>query len=87
MSEIKKAHSFCYENGAVNLTGVKEVKSFTDREVVLTLEDSGLVVKGEGLSVSELDTSTGIVRVTGTLNHIGYTRAAEPISFLKRLLK
>lgn len=87
MSEMKKAHSFCYENGAVNLTGVKEVKSFTDREVVLTLEDSGLVVRGEGLSVSELDTSTGIVKVTGTLSHIGYTGTGEPLSFLKRLLK
>lgn len=84
---MKKVHSFCYENGAVSLTGVKEVKSFTDREVVLSLEDSGLVVRGENLSVSELDTNTGIVKVTGTLNHIGYTRASEPMGFLKRLLK
>lgn len=87
MAEPKKAHSFSYENGAVTITGVKEVKSFSDREVILTLEDCGLSVRGEGMSVSELDTATGVVRVSGILRNIGYTPTAEPLGFLRRLLK
>ena len=54
------------------LSGVCEVKSFDEVEVVLTTSCGELTVEGEGLHVSTLDMTRGAVVIDGTINGLYY---------------
>lgn len=70
----EKPHRFTLENrtsGAV--TGVRDVKSF-DEKVILLATDYGLItIKGEELHVSLLDLEKGEVELSGQVDSIVYT--------------
>jgi|AGTN01.2.fsa_nt_gi YabP family. len=80
-------HTLNYQKNRLTLTGVKEVKSFEDKEVVLNLADVGMLVKGTGLTVAELNLKTGLLRIDGTLDSVAYTRSHEKLGVIKRLFK
>jgi sporulation protein YabP len=80
-------HQMNYAKGSLALSGVKEVLSFEDKEVVLTLTDRGMVVKGSELSVAELNLKTGLLKIDGQVHSISYTRSHEKLSFMKKLFK
>ena len=52
---------------AITVKGVREVVSFDDSGVDLLTVCGRLVLEGEGLRVTELNTKDGIVEVTGKL--------------------
>lgn len=84
---INKEHSVNYAKGVLTVTGVKEVDSFEDKEVILKLGTGGMVVKGSGLAVSELSVSSGTLRVTGVIESISYNKVREKQNFFKKLFK
>ncbi len=49
------------------LSGVKEVEGFTETEVRLFTEMGQLTVKGKNLRVSQVDTDTGELIMTGDM--------------------
>ena len=49
----------------LSVPGVKDVNAFTEESVILTLETSSLVVRGENLHISKLDLESGEVDVDG----------------------
>ncbi|MBR1498002.1 MAG: sporulation protein YabP [Oscillospiraceae bacterium] len=59
----------------LSLSGVEEVGSFDEREIVLRTSLGGLTVEGEGLSISRLDVEAGNVEVQG---HVSALRYDEP---------
>ncbi len=79
----KRAHAM--------ISGVEEVVSFDDREVVLETSQGTLTVKGEGLKVSRLTVEQGEVDIGGRMDSFVYTesrgRKAQGESFLSRLFK
>ena len=71
----------------LSVTGVKDVNAFTEESVILTLETSSLVVRGETLHISKLDLESGEVDVDGKVNSLQYIKENQDKSFLKRLLR
>ena len=56
------------------VTGVRDVNAFTEESVVLTLESSSLVIKGESLHVNKLNLESGEVNVDGKVNSLQYIK-------------
>ena len=71
----------------LSVTCVKDVNAFTEESVILTLETSSLVVRGENLHISKLDLESGEVDVDGKVNSLQYIKENQDKSFLKRLLR
>lgn len=76
---------------AVNLTGVREVVSFDENQVVMDTDMGLLTIKGKELHVSRLTVEKGEVDVEGTLDSLTYSsneayrKAGQ--SFISRLFK
>lgn len=64
------------------VSGVEEVESFDEREVVMRCGGALLVVGGEELSVSQLSVEKGDVTVTGRIDSLVYEEAAAKRSGL-----
>ena len=79
----KRAHAM--------ISGVEEVISFDDREVVLETSQGTLTIKGEGLKVSRLTVEQGEVDIGGRMDSFAYTesrgKGAQGESLLSRLFR
>ena len=65
----KKRHNIIMENREkLTFSGVIDVDSFDENSVVVFTELGELSIKGEGLHVDNLDTSTGELIISGTVN-------------------
>lgn len=81
--EIKKR-----QTGRV--TGVKEVDSFSEEEILLQTEEGRLRVKGSGLHIQSLDLKEGILTMEGRTDSLTYLSKGEKVqaeSFMKRLFR
>ena len=74
-----------------NLTGVNDVLSFDEREVILETEQGMLMMKGSGLHVNRLTLDKGEVDVEGKIDSFTYSEqasvTAKSESLLTRLFK
>ena len=61
----------------LSISGVEEVESFDEREIVMRTVAGGLVVTGEGLSVSRLSVESGDVSVSGRVDSLRYEDPSE----------
>ena len=57
----------------LTFSGVIDVDSFDENSVVVFTELGELSIKGEGLHVDNLDTSTGELIISGTVNGMVYS--------------
>ena len=82
---------FLQNRGNVSITGVTDVVSFDESQVILDTDMGLLTLKGKDLHVSRLTIEKGEVDVDGTVDSLAYSsnesirRAGE--SMLSRLLK
>ena len=82
---------FLQNRGNVSITGVTDVVSFDESQVILDTDMGLLTVKGKDLHVSRLTIEKGEVDVDGTVDSLAYSsnesirRAGE--SMLSRLFK
>lgn len=67
------------------LTGVEEVGSFDEHEIVMQTTEGSLILRGEGLCVGRLSTETGEVSVEGLITELRYEEAAPRGGFWARL--
>ena len=74
------------ERRALSLSGVEDVESFDEREIVLRCAGSVLVVGGESLSVSRLSVESGDVTVQGRIDSLIYEDALPRRGGLRRRL-
>lgn len=87
-----RAHSCLLKDRAgVNLTGVREVVSFDENEVVMDTDLGLLTLKGKELHVSRLTVEQGEVDVEGTIDSLAYSsneaHRKEGQSIFTRLFK
>ena len=62
----QRAHSVTVENrSAVKLTGVTDVASFNEQEIVMTSDAGEIALLGAGLHISQLNLEEGKVTVEG----------------------
>lgn len=86
-----KGHSLTLEerkNG--RLTGVQDVHSFNENEILLLTDAGKVLIKGEQLHVKGLDLEMGETEIEGKVNSISYLtknaqKKEEPL--LKRLFR
>ena len=82
---------FLQNRGNVSITGVTDVVSFDESQVILDTDMGLLTLKGKDLHVSRLTIEKGEVDVEGTVDSLAYSsnesirRAGE--SMLSRLFK
>ncbi len=73
-----------------SLSGVVDVVSFDEQEVVLETDMGAMIICGEDLSVTNLSVDSGDVSLTGKIDSIKYTDASmkrSGESLWKRLWK
>ncbi len=61
----------------LDMTGVKEVTSFDEKQLVLTTEGGPLIVDGEGLHVTSLMLEDGRVSIDGQINALTYVQRRQ----------
>ena len=65
------------------ITGIREVISFDEKEILLHTEEGKLSIKGEGLHVKHLDLKSG--QLIDSLTYLGRKKDKKEGSLLKRL--
>lgn len=88
----KRAHKLILNNRRTcNLTGVSDVLSFDEHEIILETEQGMLMIKGNDLHVSRLTLDKGEVDVDGRIDSFTYSEqssmGAKGESLLARLFK
>ena len=69
-----RPHKLTLENrGARTVTGIREVVSFDENQVVLDTDLGLLTVKGKDLHVSRLTLEKGEVDLDGTIDSLNYS--------------
>ncbi len=82
----RKPHTLAMEaRRQLTLSGVEEVESFDENEIVMTTSCGSLVIRGEGLSISRLSVDAGDVTVQGLVSSLSYEEAAPSGSLWARL--
>ena len=89
MNEQSRPHDISIRNrGHMEICGVLNVTSFDEESVCLETVMGDMVIEGEALKVSSLDTDRGTVMLDGKINGLYYnTSSSEPKKgFLGRLI-
>ena len=83
---VKKPHSIAMDGRkTLSLTGVEEVESFDEKEIVMTTSCGVLIIRGEELSISRLSVDAGDVNVQGMVTSLCYEEVAPSGSLWARL--
>lgn len=69
----------------LNLTGISDVDSFNEEEVVAICSCGELTIKGEMLHIEELNLESGTVSLSGKVTSLTYSEKFSSTSLLKRL--
>ena len=62
-----------YNRGRANITGVVDVISFDENQVILDTDQGMLTVKGKNLHISRLTIEKGEVDIDGTVDSLVYS--------------
>ena len=85
-AEPKRPHQLSLDcRKKLSISGVLEVESFDEGEVVLQTGCGCLTVRGEGLSVSRLSVEGGDLTVEGRVSELSYEDAAPKQGLWARL--
>ena len=71
--KILSTHSLMLENRQNGrITGVKDIKSFDEKEILLFTQAGKLIIQGEQLHVKQLDLEKGEVDLEGKVDSLTY---------------
>jgi sporulation protein YabP len=70
--EEKKSSMMLENRKRLSLSGVIEVISFNDEQIILNTSLGTLIIKGEELRMNKLDVQNGDIMITGTVNSCAY---------------
>ena len=80
-------HIILEEREQLSVSGVEEVESFDDRQVVVQTVKGLLYVRGSALKVNKLEKTTGELTISGQVTGLEYEDTAGRAGFWSRLLK
>ena len=69
----------------LTLTGVSDVDSFNEEEILAVCSCGELTIKGDMLHIEELNLESGILTVSGKIVSLTYSEKFSSTSLLKRL--
>ena len=74
MSEQSKFHSIIVENRRkVVITGVRDVESFNENDIIIVTHSGGLKIKGRNLEISRVNVESGDLEMTGEVKSVHYS--------------
>jgi len=83
-----KPHNVIIEDRTrLSVSGVVEVESFDDRQIVTMTSKGSLILRGTELHIDKLSLETGELVVTGLISDLGYEESAPSGSLWQRLFK
>ena len=89
--KIHSAHNLMLENRQnVKMTGIKDIKSFDEKEILLFTEAGKLMIKGEELHVKRLNLEKGEADLEGKVDSLTYLSKntdKKEESLLKRMFR
>ena len=89
--KIHSAHNLMLENRQnVKMTGIKDIKSFDEKEILLFTEAGKLLIKGEELHVKRLNLEKGEADQEGKVDSLTYLSKntdKKEESLLKRMFR
>ena len=71
----------------LSVSGVMDVESFDDRQIVAKTSKGSLILRGSDLHIDKLSLDTGDLVVTGLVTELGYEETAPSGSLWQRLFK
>ena len=71
----------------IEICGVGEVVSSTEKEIIAKLQDSYIVVSGSGLSILKLSPEEMILVAAGNISGLKYENKVTKKSLLKKVFK
>lgn len=86
--ETQTSHKITIENRTkTQITDVVEVKSATEKVVVLLLSKGAMQITGENLHINKLSIEEKVLLLDGTVTELKYTEKTRTKSFFKKLFK
>ena len=87
----RQPHSLLLENRRKStISGVLDVQSFNEQEILLLTEEGKLQIKGEQLHIKGLDLEKEEALIEGKINSLSYITRNKPVSkesLLKRMFR
>lgn len=80
-------HSFRYDNTKLYITGLQELGTYDDKEIVLKLIDTKLIIRGENLKIDDLNIKNGIISIIGILHSFVYSKSMSSKSVINKIFK
>lgn len=85
-SEETTHHILLENRNRLAVSGVEEVESFDDNQIVMATCQGELIIRGENLHIEQLSLDGGELRVEGTVDALTYEAPREKGGFFARLL-
>ncbi len=81
-------HNIIMENREkLSVSGVEEVESFDERQIILRTSKGNLILRGSDLHIAKLTLDSGELSVTGLIAELGCEETAPSGSLWARLFK
>ena len=71
----------------LSLTGVKKIRSAEPAQVVAVLDNCQIIIQGANLSVQNVNIPSGVLELSGQVNSIKYSGAAQRKFSFKNMFK
>ena len=76
MQELTKFHNIIIENrNKIVISGVRDIESFNENEIILLTHSGGLKLKGRGFEIGKVSTDSGEAEMTGEVVSVHYSNA------------
>lgn len=67
------------------VTGVEDVESFDENEIVMNTSQGNLIVRGSGLHIGKINLDVGEIKVEGVINDLSYEEISSAGSIFSKL--
>lgn len=67
------------------VTGVEDVESFDEAEIVMNTSQGNLIVRGSGLHIGKINLDVGEIKVEGVINDLSYEEVPTAGGLFTRL--
>lgn len=81
----KAHHIIMEERSKLSITGVEDVASFDEDEIVMRTSQGNLIVRGSGLHIGKLTLDSGEVAIDGLVTELCYEETTGGGSLWSRL--
>lgn len=81
----KPHHVIMEERSKLSVTGVEDVPSFDEDQIVMRTAQGSLIVRGSNLHIGKLTLDSGEVAIDGLVNELCYEENAPSGGFWSRL--